>query len=257
MMNEITAIVRYFHMWSLLGWYDIKQKYRRSLIGPLWITISTGIMVGSIGVMFSVIFKTPVREFLPHYAIGQITWLLISMQLNEACTTFIQYRTIIKQISVPLSVHVLRKLWYNVILFLHNFLIIIVVLIISGRGFSPENLYIVPAIILVLILLSLLSVILGILCTRFRDITQIVAVFLQLIYFFTPIIWMRKIISAQYSWVTDYNPFFHMVELVRLPLQGIAPMAYHWIYILICIAVLAIITFYFMKKFQHRVAYWL
>ena len=133
MMNEITAIVRYFHMWSLLGWYDIKQKYRRSLIGPLWITISTGIMIGSIGMMFSVIFKASPKVFLPHYAVGQITWLLISLQLHDACTTFVQYKTVIKQISVPLSVHVLRKLWYNFILFLHNFLIIIIVLIISGR----------------------------------------------------------------------------------------------------------------------------
>ena len=257
MMNEITAIVRYFHMWSLLGWYDIKQKYRRSLIGPLWITISTGIMVGSIGLIFSVIFKTSVRVFLPHYAVGQIMWLLISLQLNDACTTFVQYKSVIKQISVPLSVHVLRKLWYNFILFLHNFLIIIIVLIIFGSGFSWRTLYFIPAIILILILLFLFSVILGILCTRFRDIAQIVTVLLQLIYFFTPIIWMRRVIPAKYSWVLDFNPFFHMIELVRSPLLGVAPAASHWIYLLMYIAVSALIVFYFIQRFRNRVAYWL
>jgi len=257
MMNEITAIVRYFHMWSLLGWYDIKQKYRRSLIGPLWITISTGIMVGSIGLIFSVIFKTSVRVFLPHYAVGQIMWLLISLQLNDACTTFVQYKSVIKQISVPLSVHVLRKLWYNFILFLHNFLIIIIVLIISGRGFSWGTLYFIPAIILILILLFLLSVILGILCTRFRDIAQIVTVLLQLIYFFTPIIWMRRVLPAKYSWVMDFNPFFHMIELVRSPLLGVVPGVSHWIYLLMYIAVSALIAFYFIQRFRNRVAYWL
>ena len=257
MMNEITAIVRYFHMWSLLGWYDIKQKYRRSLIGPLWITISTGIMVGSIGMMFSVIFKVSPKVFLPHYAVGQITWLLISLQLHDACTTFVQYRAIIKQVSVPLTVHVLRKLWYNFILFLHNFLIIIIVLIISGRGFSWETLYFIPAIILILILLFLFSVILGILCTRFRDIAQIVTVLLQLIYFFTPIIWMRRVLPAKYSWVMDFNPFFHMIELVRSPLLGVVPGVSHWIYLLMYIALSAMIAFYFIQKFRNRVAYWL
>ena len=257
MINEITAIVRYFHMWSLLGSYDIKQRYRRSLIGPFWITISTGIMVGSIGLMFSTIFKTPLREFLPHFAMGQIMWLLISAQLTDACTMFVQYQSIIKQISVPLSVHILRKLWYNLILFLHNFLIVIIVLFVAGKGFSWESLYVIPALILILILLFLLSVILGIVCTRFRDITQIVAVFLQLIYFFTPIFWMKKSLASKYLWITDLNPFYHMIELVRSPLLGVSPAAYHWIYLLICIAVSAIIAFYFLKRFRHRVAYWL
>ena len=244
-------------MWSLLGWYDIKQRYRRSMIGPFWITISTGIMVASIGLMFSKIFKSPVGEFLPYFAIGQITWLLLSAQLTDACTMFVQSQSIIKQVSLPLSVHVLRKLWYNIILFLHNFIIIIVVLIIAGNGLLWEHFLILPAIILILVLLFLLSVILGILCTRFRDITQIVAVFLQLIYFFTPIFWMKKSLSAKQSWITDLNPFYHIIELVRSPLLGKTPDAYHWVNLLIYVALAAIITFFLVKRFRNRVAYWL
>jgi lipopolysaccharide transport system permease protein len=257
MINEITAIVKYFHMWSLLGWYDIKQKYRRSLIGPFWTTISTGVMVGSIGLMFSTLFKSPIKEFLPYFAVGQIMWLLISTQLNDACTMFVQYQSIIKQISVPLTVHVLRKLWHNFIIFLHNFLIIIIVLIIVGRGFSWELLYTIPALILTLVLLFLLSVIFGIICTRFRDITQIVAVLFQIAYLFTPIIWMRKVLPAKYSWVTDFNPFYHMIELVRSPLLGVVPAAYHWGCMLIYIALSAVLAFHFLKRFRHKVAYWL
>lgn len=257
MKNEITAIVKYFHMWSLLGWYDIKQRYRRSLIGPFWITISTGVMVGSIGLLFSVVLRVPISEFLPHFAVGQIMWLLISMQLNDACVMFVQYQSVIKQISVPLSVHVLRKLWYNLILFFHNFLIILIVLAVFGKGFSWQLLHIVPAIALITVLLFLLSVILGIVCTRFRDISQIVGVLLQLIYFFTPIFWMKKILPAEYSWITDLNPFFHMIELVRAPLLGQTPSAFHWIYLSVCVVVSAIVTLYFLKRFRHRVAYWL
>jgi lipopolysaccharide transport system permease protein len=257
MIDELNAIARYFHMWSLLGWYDIKQRYRRSLIGPFWITISTGIMVGSIGLMFSTIFKSSFSEFLPYFAIGQIIWLLLAAQLTDACTMFVQSQSIIKQVSLPLSVHVLRKLWYNITLFLHNFLIIIIVLVIAGNGFSWEYLLIIPAIILILILLFLLSMILGIICTRFRDITQIVAVFLQLIYFFTPIFWMKKSLASKQSWITDFNPFFHIIELVRSPLLGKTPDLYHWVSLLIYIVLAAAITFFFIKRFRNRVAYWL
>ena len=257
MIREVTAISRYFNMWFMLGLYDIRHRYRRSLIGPLWITISTGLMVGSIGLIFSKIFNSPIEEFLPYFAAGQIVWVFISMQLTDACSAFILYQSIIKQISIPLSVHILRKLWYNVILFFHNFLIILVVLFISGRGISWEILYVLPAFILIATLLFMISVILGIVCSRFRDITQVVGVLLQLIYFFTPIIWMKNTLPAQYSWISDMNPFFHMIELIRLPLRGFAPDVNLWLYMFIYIGVSSVAAYFFMWRFRHRVAYWL
>jgi lipopolysaccharide transport system permease protein len=255
-MSEIPAIAKYFNMWFLLGWYDIKQRYRRSLIGPFWITLSTGVMVCAIGFMFSNIFKSSIQEFMPYFAVGQIVWLFISTQINESCATFVQYQSVIKQMSVPLSVHIMRKLWNNLILFGHNFLIIIIVLLIYNK-FSWMTLLAIPAFILILILLFLISIMLGIICTRFRDITQIVAVFMQLIFFFTPILWMKKVLSGRHSWISDFNPFYHIIEIVRSPLLGVAPSWILWVYMLAYIAIAAVMAIFFLKKFRYRVSYWL
>jgi len=255
-ISEIQAIAKYFNMWFLLGWYDIKQQYRRSLIGPLWITLSTGVMVCAIGYMFSNIFKSPIDEFLPYFAAGQTVWLFISTQINKSCTTFTQYQSVIKQMSVPLSVHIMRNLWSNLILFGHNFIIIIIVLFIYNK-ISWMILLAIPAFILILILLFLISIMLGIICTRFRDITQIVAVFMQLIFFFTPILWMKKVLTGRNSWVSDYNPFYHIIEIVRAPLLGVAPSGILWVYMLAYIAIAAVMAVFFLKKFRHRVSYWL
>jgi lipopolysaccharide transport system permease protein len=243
-------------MWFLLGWYDIKQQYRRSLIGPLWITLSTGVMVCAIGYMFSTIFKSPINEFLPYFAAGQTVWLFISTQINKSCTTFTQYQSVIKQMSVPLSVHIMRNLWSNLILFGHNFIIIIIVLLIYHK-ISWMIFLAIPAFMLIILLLFLISIMLGIICTRFRDITQIVAVFIQLIFFFTPILWMKKVLPGRNSWVTDCNPFYHIIEIVRAPLLGVAPSGILWAYMLAYIAIAAVMALFFLKKFRHRVSYWL
>ena len=255
-ISEIPAIAKYFNMWFLLGWYDIKQRYRRSLIGPFWITLSTGVMVCAIGYMFSHIFKSPIDEFLPYFAAGQTVWLFISTQINKSCTTFTQYQSVIKQMSVPLSVHIMRNLWSNLILFGHNFIIIIIVLFIYNK-FSWMTLLAIPAFILILIFLFLISIMLGIICTRFRDITQIVAVFMQLIFFFTPILWMKKVLTGRNSWVSDYNPFYHIIEIVRAPLLVAAPSGILWVYMLAYIAIAAVMAIFFLKKFRYRVSYWL
>jgi len=213
--------------------------------------------VGLIGFIFAKMFNSPLEEFLPHFAAGQIMWTMIAAQLNESCSVFIQYKAVIKQIAVPLSVHVLRKMWYNLILLFHNAIIIIAVLFIFGRGFSAEALFVVPALALVCLLLVFISVILGIVCTRFRDIAQIVAVFMQLIFFFTPIFWMKKSLPDQYSWVSDFNPFYHMIEIIRSPLLGESPEPMLWLYLIFYVTVTGAVAMLFIRRYQSRVAYWL
>jgi ABC-type polysaccharide/polyol phosphate export permease len=256
MRNEMVALVAHFNMWFLLGWFDIRHRYRRSIIGPFWITISTGVMVVGIGLMFSVIFKSPIQEFLPYFAIGQIVWLFISTQINDACSTFVQYQAIINQISIPLSVHVMRKLWNNLILFCHN-IIIVVVLMLMYCGISWQSMYVVPALIMILLLLFMVSIVLAIVCTRFRDIIQIVAVLLQLIYFFTPIFWMKNALPSGYSWITDYNPFNHIIELIRAPILGKTPNMDLWGFMAAYIVIAMLLATYALKRYRHRVAYWL
>jgi lipopolysaccharide transport system permease protein len=255
--KEFLSLFEHFNVWFTLGLYDIKQRYRRSLIGPLWITLSSGVMVGSVGLMFSVIFKSPVHEFLPYFAVGQVLWLFVSMQLNEACITFITYQSVIKQMSLPLMVHVTRKLWVNLILLAHNFLIVACVLVFFRVRVSGTILLAIPAFGLVVLVLLMVSFLLAVVCTRFRDITQVVGVFIQLSYFFTPIFWMKKALPEKYSWVSDLNPFYHIIEIVRSPLLGEPQRAIHWVYLSVCFVVSALAAFGLLKWFRHRVPYWL
>ncbi len=255
--SEFIAIITHFNMWFSLGWHDIKHRYRRSLIGPFWITISSGIMVGCIGLVFSAIFRTPVAEFLPYFATGQIMWLFISGQISDSCSTFIQHQSIIKQISVPLSVYIMRSLWNNLILLLHNLIIVAAILLFTRRGFSWEIIYALPALVLIITLLFLVSITLGIVCTRFRDIIQVVGVSLQLLYFLTPILWKKSVLPVEYSWITEINPFSNMIEIIRAPFLGHAPAAMLWVHLLAYIAGATVIALFFIRNYRHRVAYWL
>ena len=70
---------------------DIRQRYRRSTLGPFWITISTGVMIGCIGVIFGGLFKSPMYEFLPFgTSLLQQSWkqlrlLLAQNRLSNSC----------------------------------------------------------------------------------------------------------------------------------------------------------------------------
>ena len=103
-------------IWARLGWQDIKQRYRRSIIGPFWLTLSTAILVATLGLLYSQILKQPLTFYLPYIGIGIIIWSFISSCVNEACAVFISSEAAIKQLRIPLSVHAYRLVWRNLII---------------------------------------------------------------------------------------------------------------------------------------------
>jgi lipopolysaccharide transport system permease protein len=56
-LSDIIAATRRYALVGMLGWQDVRQRYRRSALGPFWLTISMGVMIGTIGVVFGQIFK--------------------------------------------------------------------------------------------------------------------------------------------------------------------------------------------------------
>ena len=127
---DLVAGARAPHLWRVLGWQDIRQRYRRSKLGPFWLTISTGVLVGTLGVLYAALFKVEVANYLPFVAVGFLVWGLISGLINDGCAAFIGAGTIIKQVELPLSVHVYRVVWRNFIVFAHNAVIFVVVAVV-------------------------------------------------------------------------------------------------------------------------------
>ena len=96
-----------------LAYSDIRQRYRRSSLGPFWITISMGVTIACIGIIFGSIFKSPMSEFLPFLSAGLIIWGFISSVLTEATTVFPNAEGIIRQLPIPLFSHIFRMIMRN------------------------------------------------------------------------------------------------------------------------------------------------
>ena len=95
-------------MWGTLAWHDIRQRYRRSKIGPFWLTISMSVMIGAFGGLYAGLFRTDVAQYLPHVAVGFVVWGFVSGLTNDGCNAFIESQGSIKQVRLPLSVYVYR-----------------------------------------------------------------------------------------------------------------------------------------------------
>ncbi len=242
----------------MLGWQDIKQRYRRSKLGPFWLTISMGVMIGTIGIVFGQVFKSSMTEYLPFLACGVIFWAFFSSTIIEGSSSYIESAGMIRQLDLPLALYPAKVLWRNIIILFHNLAILPFVYLVVGKGVTWTVIFIVPGLILFILNLYWIAIFLAIICTRFRDMPQIVNSVLQVLFYVTPVIWMPNALSARSaSLLMTPNPVYHLLEIVRAPLLGYAPELLSW---LVCFTMVVFgfsITLLFFGNYKKRIAYWL
>jgi ABC-2 type transport system permease protein/lipopolysaccharide transport system permease protein len=206
-------------LWTMMASQDTRQRYRRSVIGPFWMTLSMGIFIGALGLLYSVIFAQQLEHYMPYVAAGFIVWGLVSGLILDGGQVFINNEGMIRQLPAPLSLYVFRMVWSNLINFAHNVVIFAVVAVWFQIDAGWRTLLAVPGVLLVALNGLWMGLLLGLISARFRDVPQILASLVQVTFFLTPIIWLPDMLSGR-TFVVDWNPIYHLIEMVRAPLLG-------------------------------------
>lgn len=262
-VRDLTGGWRQRELWGHLGWQDIRQRYRRSLLGPLWITISMAVTAVALGILYAGLFGNPLEQQLPYILVGMIIWGFISGCINEGSEVFVANEGLIKQLPSPLSVHVYRLVWRQLLFLGHNLVVYLIMLVVFPQPLKWTDLAVFPAIGLLVLNGTWVALLSGIISTRFRDLTPITQSIVQLMFFLTPIVWIyNDLINspnpaiAERARIAEFNPFLHFVEIVRAPMLGYDQQWRHWAVVLGITAVGWAMTLVVMRRYRGRVAYW-
>ncbi len=257
-VDDIRGALARVSVVGALGWQDIRQRYKRSALGPFWLTISMGILIMTIGIVFGRLFKAPASVFVPFLACGLILWGFISSVVNDGCKGFISAEGMIKQLPLPLFMHVMRLIWRNTLMMAHNLIILPIVMLIVGKMPSWTILLAVPGLALMVLNLTWIVLILSVVCARYRDLPQLVGSVIQVLFYLTPVIWMPSLMPQRAgALLIGLNPAFHLIEMVRAPLLGEVPALQSY---LVCIGLALagwFVALLIYGRFKTRVAYWL
>lgn len=244
-------------LWGYLGWQDIKQRYRRSVLGPLWISISMGVIATAMGILYGTLFGEDITVFLPYVATGLLIWNFVNGCILEGSEVFIANEGLIRFLPAPISLHVYRLLWRQTLFFVHNLVVWLLLVIIFPQPLSATVLLAVPAFLLLVLNGGWLAMLSGIVATRFRDIPPIIASLTQLLFFMTPIVWSyERLKSNPLAAYIELNPVMHFVEILRQPLLGQPIVWRHWVVVGVITVVGCTVSLVCLRNYRSRVAYW-
>ncbi|WP_157959674.1 ABC transporter permease [Devosia submarina] len=254
--EDLVAGLRRPDLWWGLAVFDIRQRFKRSMLGPLWLTLSMGIMVLSLALVFGTLFQQDMTELMPHIAVGLIFWGLMTSTIIESCGAFTAAEGYIRNVPMPTSTHVLRVFARNIIIFGFNLVIYLGIWLLYLRSLNVNYLLFVPGLILLLANVAWFSTAMALICTRYRDIPQIISSAIQVIFFLTPVFWTVQNLPERPAFV-HFNPFFHMLEVVRSPLLGAAPQAESWLVLILLLVIGIPFTLWLYRRVYARLAYWI
>lgn len=245
-----------WRLWTLLGWLEIRQRYARSKLGPFWLTVSMGVLVGALGVVYGALFGQKLTDYLPMVAIGLVTWTLFSSVVNEGSMAYINSANYIRQVRTPRLVYVLQVAWRNGVIFAHNFVIVAVVLAIFGVKSWLTLPLALPGLVLLLLNAVWMSMIAGLLSARFRDFPQIIGALMQVAFYVTPILFHGAMLSEQHRWIVTFNPLAYLIDVVRQPLVGVVPPATTWGVALGMGVAGSVLALWMTGRYHKRIPYW-
>lgn len=256
-LSDMLDGLREWRIWLLLAWQDVKLRYRRSTLGPFWITLSMAVTIYTMGLLYGRLFKMDLSQYYPFLAAGLLGWSLLSSLLTEGASIFVDAEQFIKQMKQPYSVFVFRTVSKCFIVFFHNILVLVPIIIFFNVGINFYTFLSLGSLALIWINGVSYGIILAMLGTRYRDVVQLIISLVQVVFFLTPIIWSPKILPERYQYIVNLNPFAQFMELLRNPLLGETPSQYT-VFVVIAVTLLGLFTaFILFARYRSRIAYWL
>lgn len=256
-IEDIVSGVINWRPWFVMGVAEVQQRYRRSTIGPLWVTLSMAIQAAVMGFLLAFLFNQEVNRFLPFICISLIVWAYFSSALNEGAMCFIAMAGIIMQVKRPLCIYIVLVLWRNTIIFLHTIPVFFAAAWYYGI-YPGSSYFLIPfALIIFVANVSWMALLLAIVSARFHDIPPITQNALNVLVWLTPVYYNPSQLSDKTQRILNFNPLTPMIEVVRGPFMGAPPDLNVWISALMVAFFGWVLTIAVFAKYRSRIPYWL
>ena len=253
-LDDLRRGVAQWRLAARLALLDLRNRVRGSVLGPVWITLSLAVTVAAISLVYPLLFNLEVGRYVPHLAVGLVVWTWMSQSLTDSCTTFTSAESVIRQMRLAYTVHVLRTLFRSLFTAALTVPVILVALVAFGVWPGAALALLPLGLAVVLVVLFGAGLFLGMVSARFRDLPPIVSSLMQLAFFLTPILWTADQLGEGQVWLL-FNPFYPLLEIVRGPLVGAAPGPLLWAVACSHAAVTTAAGFLLFMRLRRRIAF--
>ena len=194
---------------------DIGGKYKNSFLGVIWSFINPLLQICVYAIVFPLIMRNNIENYTVFMVCGLIPWTYFSSVINRSSFVMVENGNIIKKVYFPREILPISLVTSETITFLISTIIIIGFVLITGVGISWLIVFYPLLLLAQYVLLIGISLIVSCVTVYFRDLQHFIGVFLQLLFYGTPIVYSLETIPERFRWILNINPMTHIIEGYR------------------------------------------
>ena len=257
--NEYNVAIKHFSTYLFISQQDLKNRFRRSKLGILWIAIHLLVFTLGAGFIWSKVLGTDPSIFIPFLTVGFVIWNFISGSTIDGCHSFINSSQYIKQFSLPYSIFIFRTFLVNVFYFSISIAICFFVMLVFGKLSIYNIIYCLPGLLILLLYAYGIIGAMAYLGTRYRDIHHALPGIFSLLFVMTPVMYSPELlIKKGVSFIVYGNPFASLIEIIRVPLlDGHFSELTHYLISIIFGLSLIIFRVIIEKRWRRYISFWL
>jgi lipopolysaccharide transport system permease protein len=222
MISDIKYSIHNWRLVHLMGVSALRTRYSRSKFGQAWLTLTNLFHIISIAIVWSLIWKIDIIKFLPYVGLGHLIYLFIAQLINESVGVFVADSRLYLNDKRPFLLSIFSHMYRNILIFLHNLPIIMALIYLNDTSKLHIDHIFIFGLALLLLFGFFSSYFLAVVCTRFRDLMQLVSLLFQIIFLITPVMWSLDFIDYNLRVFILINPFAAILEVLRNPLLGMS-----------------------------------
>jgi lipopolysaccharide transport system permease protein len=238
-----------------LTWRDIKVRYKQTVIGLAWVLLQPALMTLIFTLFFGILASMP-SEGVPYVLFifsALVPWNLFSSGVTRASNSLIYDAALIQKVYFPRLISPLASILSPLIDFLFTYIVLIGIMLVYGYMPLPVMLAVIPLLFLLLMLALGLGLWLAAINVEYRDVSYIVPLLVQLLFFASPIIYPATIVPARFQLAYGLlNPMSGIIEGFRWATIHTAipsiPLMFASLVIILFILVTGIMYFRFREK---------
>ena len=254
MIEHLRAIWKFRHFLFALVRLDLRQRYKRSMIGIGWSLLQPIAMAIVLVFVFTNLLDADPKTYTKTLLLGMAVWGFCRESAVTGCQAFIAHESYIRQSPLPFALYPLRQILGQAI---HSSIALGVAIVAVVMVDGPASLEMLWAVIPVLILLVMagwaIATIFAFTNVYFQDTQHLLEVGTQILFFLTPIIYSSK---QGLQWFHRINPVNMFMEMIRRPLaEGDLPPAKVYLYAMLFTVALIALAALVISRCQKRVIF--
>lgn len=220
---------------------QLTLRYRRTVLGYLWTLVNPLLMMSVMAAVFATIFKQDLKVFVVFLFAGMIPWNCFNSIVVQSGGAFINNEGLIKKIYLPKILFPLSVSLGVLIDSILSFFALFAIILMVGGKFN-ETLLFVPVAFLFLFVFSFgVGLIISVATVFFRDLQYVIQIAMQGLFFLTPVLYKKDMLSGTIAGLVAFNPVIPYIELFRAPLFEARMPANEVILLALTISVLSIL----------------